>query len=222
MAGEVVTALVGLASALFGAGGGITAYVRLRELGDKKEASEIERLRDDVRRLVEGEARCRREVADLTERLEAFEHNHVSYLARWIKDGRKRITWINAKALLSIFAPLGLSRTDVIGRTFAELKEIDPGAAREIDLLDRQALRLPGSAASGLVQLNLDLPVMCVVKVAGPGRDGELVYEGYAYTPNRPEEEQRRGEARQAEQRGASVIALSGAASGETDIVTPL
>ncbi len=178
----LVTILVALASALFGTGGGVAFYVRRLELRDKREESEIGRLRADVKEAVRKHSSCEEQLADMEERLKLIEHHHTSYLARWIKDGGKRVTWLNDRAFISIFAPLGSKREDVIGRTFGEL--LDPLAAAEIDRLDDVALAHPEVAASNVIRLHPMLPVMVVVKVAAVGREGELVYEGYAYRTN--------------------------------------
>lgn len=214
--------IVTLVTGVLGAVGGVglwTFLAKWLELGVGRETAEITRLRSDVdtakREAIEAKAShkaCENRVEDLERRLEAVEHHHSSYMARWIKDGGKRIIWINSQALLTIFAPLGYSRNDVVGRTFVEL--LDPGAAREIDRLDRAALAIPGQAASTMLQLHPNLPTMVVVKVAGAGRDGELIYEGYAYCPNDREEADDRGERRQQEQRGLSQLRLAGPDTG--------
>lgn len=182
MNSTVATILVAVLSALFGAGGGGMIVVKWRELRDRREESEIGRLRADIAEAKAGHSSCEREVKKLQTRLTAVEHHHTSYLARWIKDGTKRVVWLNDKALLTIFAPLGLSREGVIGKLFSEL--LDPAAAHEIDRLDAQALAHPEVAASNVIQLHPLLPVMVIVKMAAVGRAGELVFEGYAYRTN--------------------------------------
>ena len=127
--------------------------------------------------------RCMIELEELKARVAVIEHHHASYLPRWIKDGSRRLSWVNDKAFISIFAMLGLKREELYGKTFAELL-LDPVAVAEIERLDAAALAHPGVAASNLVQLHPLLPVMVVVKVADVGRDGELIFEGYAYLTN--------------------------------------
>jgi hypothetical protein len=108
--------------------------------------------------------------------------SHDSHLARWTKDGGKRILWLNAKAYLSIFAPLGVGRDEVEGKTFAELLSED--AAMEVARLDEMALAHPEMAASNMIRLHPSLPVMWIVKIAATGLDGALMFEGYAYRTN--------------------------------------
>lgn len=126
---------------------------------------------------------CLREVEALKERVAIIEHHHNCYLARWIKDADRRVIWFNAKAMLAIFGPLGKTREEVLGKTFAELL-LDPVASAEIDRLDEAALAHPECAAHCPIRLHPNLPVMIVVKVAAVGREGELVFEGYAYRTN--------------------------------------
>lgn len=130
----------------------------------------------------EAHQRCLAEVEELKARVAVIEHHHRSYLARWIKDAAKRILWVNDKAFISIFAPLGFHRDALIGKSFNEL--LDPDAAAEIDRLDAAALTHPEVAASNVIQLHPLLPAMVVVKTAAAGREGELEYEGYAYRTN--------------------------------------
>ena len=175
-------AVTGIVGGVFGAGGMFALVPRLRELRDKREESEIGRLRSDVTELLTKERTCEEQLTELQTRLLAVEHHHGSYLARWIKDASKRILWINDKAFLSIFAPIGLTRDAVLGKTFAEI--LEPSAAAETDRLDQAALAHPETAASNLIRLHPSLPLMVVVKVAAIGRQGELVFEGYAYRTN--------------------------------------
>lgn len=202
MDATVTTIVVGAVSAMFGTGGALAAYPKLRELRDRREESEIGRLRGDVARLEERHSRCDEKVALLTERLAAVEHHHTSYLARWIKDATKRVTWLNDRAYLSIFAPVGLSRAEVIGRTFSEM--LDPSASAEIDRLDAAALAHPEIASSNIVQLHPSLPLMVVVKVAAIGREGQLIFEGYAYRTNDRMIADGQGASRHGEQLGTS------------------
>lgn len=179
----IALALPALIGAAGGLGGGMAVlYPKMRELRDKREESEIARLREDERECRADIVRLEKTIADLQDRLTTVEHHHASYLARWFKDSTKRVTWLNDKAFLGIFAPLGLKREDVLGRTFAEV--LDPMAAAEIDRLDQAALAHPDMPASNVIQMHPLLPVMVVVKIAAIGRAGDLVYEGYAYRTN--------------------------------------
>lgn len=155
----------------------------LRLLG--RPQSEIARLRSEVGEVRTLHAGCEEKVKGLQDRLAVIEHHHSSHFARWILDAHKRFAWVNDKALLTIFAPLGFGRDDVHGKTFHDL--VDANAARELDRLDQAALANPGSTASNFIKLHPDLPLKCIVKVAGTGRDGELIYEGMAFRPNDPE-----------------------------------
>lgn len=198
----MLVAVTGAFSALAGAGlwGFLSKWL---QIGAAREESEIKRLREEVAEVKGSHKRCEKEVAELKERLQAVEHHHVSQLARWIKDAHKRIVWLNARAHMTIFAPRGYSREECEGKTFAEL--LDAQAAAEVDRLDRLALAQPGVAASTLIQLHPDLPLMHVVKVAAEGRDGELIYEGYAYRANDRGLTDAEGAERQAGQRAASI-----------------
>lgn len=170
-------------------------------------ATEMARLRSEVKEMSARHATCEQEVDELKVRLAAVEHHHASHFARWLVDARKRIIWVNSKALLAIFAPLGLGRDEVEGKLFKDL--IDPLAAAEIEHLEHAALASPGSAVSNLIRLHPDLPVMHVVKVAATGRDGELIYEGIAFRTNDPEISTGIGIVRNAAQRITSIDHLS-------------
>jgi hypothetical protein len=61
------------------------------------------------------------------------------------------------------------------------------------------------------------LPVMHVVTVAGVGRDGELIYEGYAYCQNDPEDVLERGLRRREEQIGLSLLRMQGPGPRDPD-----
>lgn len=177
-------------------------------------ATEIDRLRLEVKEIKGHHQACEEMVVELKQRLMAVETHHASHFARWIVDAHKRVVWLNAKALLAIFAPLGLSRDDVEGRIFGEL--IAPDAATEIDRLDQAALAAPGAAVSTLLQLHPDLPVMHIVKVAATGREGELIYEGISFHANDPEVAIGLGIARQAAGRAVALDSLVNRTRGES------
>lgn len=171
-------------------------------------ATEIDRLRLRLREVEGHHVTCEQKVDDLTKRLVQVEAHHASHFARWIVDASKRVIWLNAKALLAVFAPLGLTRDGVEGRLFGEM--IAPDAAIEINRLDQAALSSPGAAVSALLQLHPDLPVMHVVTVAATGREGELIYESMTFHANDPEVAIGMGIARQATQRARSIDGLAG------------
>jgi hypothetical protein len=205
-----------IASLLSAAGGvGLWSFLTKRlEIGAHKEEREQGQLRSDHKECLERVQRLEALLTEALRRLEVVEHHHSSSMPRWIKNAGKRIIWANSAAMLSIFARVGYSRADVVGRTFAEL--LDGEASAEIDRMDRAALALPGKAVSTILQLHLSLPPMVVVKVASAGRDGEVIYEGYAYCPNDPVDEQKRGDLRQREQLGASTLMLVGPQAEDT------
>jgi hypothetical protein len=208
MADLVSTIATAVLAGLTGAGGMFALYPKMRELKDKREESEIGRLRTDVTSILAREHACEEQLTDVKARLLAVEHHHGSYLARWVKDAAKRVLWINDKAFLSIFAPLGFSRDGVLGKTFGQL--LEPSAAGEIDRLDQAALAHPELPASNIIQLHPLLPVMVVVKVAAIGREGELVFEGYAYRTNDRMISDGQGASRQGAQIEASAGNLMG------------
>lgn len=120
----------------------------------------------------------------------------------WIKDRHGRLVWLNDKAFLTLFAPLGYTRDELDGKTFRDL--LDPVAAEEIELLDRAALIHPGHTQSVLIQLHPDLPFLVVIKVACISDSGEVQYEGCAYNPSDPEIRSATGTRRQIIQRSQS------------------
>lgn len=200
-------AIVSIVSALVGGGVWSFASAWLSHVFRRGERDEDRREREH--------RECLTELAVLKTRLDALEHHHASLVPRWIKDSGKRIRWINGAAMLAIFGPLRKTRDEVEGRTFADL--LDMEAAREIDRLDRSALARPGRAVSTLLQLHPALPAMHIVKVAGVGRDNELIYEGYAYCTNDPADLWDRGARRQEEQTGLSRLRMQGPAEDATD-----
>lgn len=188
--------LLSLVAALVG--GGIWSFASAW-LGHRfrREESETERLRA-------AHQLCEEKVTALEERIDALEHHHASLVPRWITGAGKRIRWINGAAMVTIFGPLGRTRDEVEGRSFGDLFEF--GVGREMDRLDRSALAHPGRAVSTLLHLHPQLPAMHIVKVAGVGRDNELIYEGYAYCANDPDDALDRGIRRQDEQLGLSFL----------------
>lgn len=175
-----------------------------RKSDGELEEREINRLRTDLTEAREAHRACEQRLNEIENRIDAIEHHHASWVPRWIRNTRKQIIWINDAAILAIFAPLSLSREEVVGRTFSDLLDIE--ASREIDRLDRSALSHPGRPVSTLLQLHPRLRPMHVVKVAGVGRDRELIYEGYAYLLNDPEDSQARGDERREEARGMAQL----------------
>lgn len=194
----VVAAMSG---ALSGVGGiGLWNFLTKRlEIRSARETREEDRLRAD-------HEKCLERVETLERRLEIVEAHHSSLFARWIKDAGKRLSWVNGRAMATIFGPLGYTRDQVEGRRFQDLLDVE--AAREIDLLDEAALAHPGCAVWSMLQLHPRLPLMIVVKVAGIGRDQELIYEGQAYELNDAAAAER-GAKREEGQMGLSQLRLS-------------
>ena len=180
----VVVALVGVASAI--AGGGMwTALGTWLNLRPATRKDEIARLDGRVTTLTEELATCEERHGILETRLRAVEHRNGSYFALWIKDRYRRLVWLNDKAFLTLFAPLGYARDELDGKTFRDL--LDPAAADELDMLDQAALAHSGQTQSILLQLHPDLPFMVIIKVAAIAENGDVQYEGCAYSPGDPE-----------------------------------
>jgi hypothetical protein len=210
----VETILIPILTALVGGGGVWTFVTQRRQRLDTREEAEIVRLRLELRELKDAHAQCHKDIASLEQRLDTIEQHHLSQLARWIKDDDKRIRWVNSRAMMLIFAPLGYSRSDIEGQTFAEIG-LDGTSVTEIDRLDRLAVMHPGEAATTMLTLRrvdappgsiAELPPLFIAKVAGIGRGGDLVYEGCAFRGIGDSEADRIGDLRQAEQRGVSTL----------------
>lgn len=198
-------ALVGVVSAVLG-GGIWTFFASWMNIGVAKRKDELTRLDRDVTRLRDELAGCEEKHGVLEVRLRAVENKTTSYFAMWIKDRHGRIVWLNDKAFLTLFAPLGYTRNELDGKTFRDL--LDPVAADEIDLLDKAALAHPGATQSILIQLHPDLPFLIVIKVASVSESGEVQYEGCAYNPSDPEIRTAMGTRRQLIQRSESAQSL--------------
>lgn len=180
----VQLALVGVVSALLG-GPAWSFLSSWLKLGASQKQSEIARLDAHVEKLTASLAECEDRHDVLESRLRAVEQKSTSYFAMWIKDRNGRLIWLNDKAFLTIFAPLGYTRDELAGKTFRDL--LDPTAADEVDLLDKAALAHPGATQSLLIQLHPDLPYLVVIKVASVSESGEVQYEGAAYNPSDPD-----------------------------------
>jgi hypothetical protein len=171
-----------------------------------KRKDELDRLDSEITRLRDELSSCEERHGVLETRLRAVENKTTSYFAMWIKDRHGRIVWLNDKAFLTLFAPLGYTRAELDGKTFRDL--LDPVACDEIDLLDKAALAHPGATQSILIQLHPDLPFLIVIKVASVSDSGEVQYEGCAYNPSDPEIRTALGTRRQVIQRAESVERL--------------
>jgi hypothetical protein len=189
---------VGLASAALGGPGWsfLSSWFGLKASNRKDEFARLDRRCED---LVEELASCHEKHGTLETRLRAVEQRSGSYFALWIKDRRKRLVWLNDKAFLTLFAPLGFTRDELDGKTFQDL--FDGAAAAEIDRLDVAALAQPGHTQSALVQLHSDLPYRVVIKVASIAENGDVQYEGLAYDPGDPEIRHASGVTRQRQAR---------------------
>lgn len=198
----VTVAIVGVLSALVGGGVWTFAsqWLGLKTLSRK---DEVARLDEHVAELRKELASCEDRHDILETRLRAVEQRSTSYFAMWIKDRNGRLVWLNDKAFLTLFAPLGYTRDELDGKTFSDL--LDPVAAQEIDLLDKAALAHPGQTQSILIQLHPDLPFLVVIKVASISEKGDVQYEGCAYNPSDPEIRSAVGTRRQIIQRSQSV-----------------
>lgn len=201
----VQIAIVGGVSAVLG--GGIwtfaSTWLTAKVSG---ETSEVARLDKNVTGLRAELSQCEERHGILETRLRAVEQRSTSYFAMWIKDRSGRLVWLNDKAFLTLFAPLGYARDELDGKTFRDL--LDPVAAEEMEFLTAAALAHPGHTQSLLIQLHPNLPFMVVIKVASISSSGEVQYEGCAYSPSDPEIRTAAGVRRQIIQRGISAVQL--------------
>lgn len=167
-------------------GGGISFVIgKLIDRRHASEQSEIQRLREDFDKCEKRHEECQRDLTELSERVRAVEASTPSYLARWVKGQDKKLIWLNDRAYLMLFAPLGWHRSDVLDKTFDDLLGEGAGEAiKMIEELDVLALQHPGETHSMVLQLHPSLPTMAVIKVAFVAADGLLRYEGCAYVPN--------------------------------------
>ena len=205
MDAAIQVAIVGVGAAFLG--GGIWTYLGTRltsRAGERKD--EVARLSGDLESLRVELSQCEERHGVLETRLRAVEQRSTSYFAMWIKDRHGRLVWLNDKAFLTLFAPLGYARDELDGKTFRDL--LDPVAAEELDLLQQVALAQPGHTQSILIQLHPDLPFLVVIKVASINDHGDVQYEGCAYNPGDPEIRSATGTRRQIVQRSASASVL--------------
>lgn len=195
-------ALVSIGGAIVG--GPVWSFLStLLNIGAGKRKTEHEWLKSRVTELATLLQDCEAKHGILETRLRAVERRDASYIALWIKDRSGRLVWLNDKAFLTIFAPLGLARDELDGKTFRDL--LDPAAALEIEQLDKAALAHPGATQSILIQLHPDLPFMVVIKVAAIAENGDVQYEGCAFNPGDPEIRSAAGVRRQIIQRAGSL-----------------
>jgi PAS domain-containing protein len=201
----VTIAAIAAGSAI--AGGGVWTFLgNWLNVGHTKRKDELTHLKGEVGSLREELATCEGRHGILETRLRAVEQRNGSYFALWIKDRHRRLVWLNDKAFLTLFAPLGYARDELDGKTFADL--LDPAAAAEIEQLDRAALAHPGATQSILLQLHPDLQFMVVIKVAAIAESGDVQYEGCAYSPGDPEIRSAAGSRRQIIQRAETLDRL--------------
>jgi hypothetical protein len=206
MSDPVLIALIGILAALFG-GGAVWQFLSARmTVGVSQKKDELGRLDGEVGKLRSELQECEERHGVLETRLRAVENKTTSYFAMWIKDRNGRLVWLNDKAFLTLFAPLGYARDELDGKTFRDL--LDPVAASEIDLLDKAALAHPGNTQSILIQLHPDLPFLIVIKVASVSESGDVQYEGVAYNTSDPEIRNAMGTRRQVVQRSVSAESI--------------
>jgi hypothetical protein len=156
----------------------------------------LEELREQVALERDHAKACEEKLEVVDKRLQALEQDQNSYFARWILNHNKQILWMNDKAFLLIFAPLGFERDQLDGQIFSQL--FQGPVTKELTLLEHAALAHHGQTQSALLQLHPALPFMVVIKVAFIGeRGGDVLYEGCAYPPGDPEIQRAMGIKRQ-------------------------
>lgn len=202
MSDAVVIAVVAAASTVVG-GGIWTFLAQWLNVGQAKRKDELVHLKGEVDGLRKELTSCEERHGVLETRLQAVEQRNGSYFALWIKDRHRRLVWLNDKAFLMLFAPIGYARDELDGKTFADL--LDPAAAAELEHLDRAALAHPGQTQSILLQLHPDLPYLVVIKVAAIAANGDVQYEGCAYSPGDPDIRSAAGARRQIVQRAQTL-----------------
>lgn len=179
-----IAQFAGFVGAALGGGGVSFVVGKWLDNNHASTQSEIVRLREDFTQCEKAHKACEERFDELADRVRAVEASTPSYLARWVKDQSKRVIWLNDRAYLMLFAPLGWTRAEVLDKNFEEL--LGDGSGQVIKLiheLDQLALKSPGEVQSLVLQLHPDLPNMVILKVAYAGDDGLLRYEGSAYIP---------------------------------------
>ena len=104
-------------------------------------------------------------------------------LPLWTQDAAGRVLWASPRALLVIFAPLGLALEDIIGKDFSTLFGAE--VAREIDRLDRRALTQIDSTQFAIINFAPGtLNSMFVTKTVTIDDDGQIIKQGAAFRLN--------------------------------------
>lgn len=183
---DLSTVIISATSTIVGTGG-LWTWMQLRgRMGYLQRKDELARALETIKTMKDEHKACQELIEAMEKRMRVIEHSRDSFLARWMKDDKGRLTWMNDKAFLTLFAPLQLSRHQLEGKTFSELG-FDSNAVMNVELLDAAARAHHGYAASSLIQMHPLLPPMNIIKIAWVGGDGDLVYEGYAYHIMDPE-----------------------------------
>lgn len=161
----------------FIAGGGITAYIKSRY--DLSQTMKKDQLAFDQQELI----KYKENSANLEQRILSLESSQIqSSIPEWRKDCTGRYDFVNLSYELYVLLPLGKSKTDIIGRTDAEIFAEWPEFVSIIQSLDREAVI---SARKFAIRRNVVFPkaegnVMLIKEVA-QSFDGRIALIGRSY-----------------------------------------
>lgn len=124
-----------------------------------------------IKSLAEENIRLKREISGIVA------SNEIQ-LAVWSKDEQGRILWVSPRAMLVLFAPLGLSEIEVVGKTFGQL--FSPEVEEQIRALDTSALMDVDSTKMDIVKFSDKHQPMLVLKTVFE-KDGRILKQGIAF-----------------------------------------
>lgn len=99
-------------------------------------------------------------------------------LAVWSKDEQGRILWVSPRAMLLLFAPMGMSEIEVIGKTFGQI--FGPDIEKQIQELDTSALTDIDSTKMDIIKLSPKHQPMLILKTIFE-KDGRILKQGVAF-----------------------------------------
>lgn len=101
-------------------------------------------------------------------------------LPLWTQDAAGRLLWASPRAMLVIFAPMGLTGEDVLGKNFLEV--FGPEVAHESDMLDRAAMTQIDTTHFAIINFAPGtLQPMFVTKTVTIDDEGQIIKQGAAF-----------------------------------------
>ena len=120
------------------------------------------------------------QISDLLSRLRALESQYKTSLPSWTRSGEGVLMSVNDAFVQHILMPAGLTKQDVVGRKFVDIRQFSEKFLHTLDAMDLQAANHQYAVAHGVVIHPNTRQVWTVMKEVVIVDDGNVMFRSTA------------------------------------------